>query len=147
MKGLLFFVVMLIAINGRAQNGKPEPADAIMRVWKTPDKDGKMQVLKNADGYYGKMISGSDLMEADGKTYKKDVNNADPALKTRILKDYTLIWGLVYQDGKWLGGKIYDYENGNTYNVNVEIKDSVLYMRAFMGVPMFGKTVKWNLVQ
>ena len=147
MKNFLFFAMMLIAVNGWAQNEKSASADAIMRIWKTPDKDGKMQVLKNADGYYGKMISGSDLLEADGKTYKKDVNNADAALKARTLKGYTLIWGLAYKDGKWVGGKIYDYENGNTYNVNVEIKNGVLYMRAYVGAPMFGKTVKWVLVE
>ena len=93
------------------------------------------------------MIYGKDLVEADGKTYKKDVHNPDPTLRSRLLKDYVLISGLTYADGKWINGKIYDYENGNSYDVSLEIKEGILYMRAFKGVPMFGKTIKWHLFE
>jgi uncharacterized protein (DUF2147 family) len=146
MKILLFFAAILSFITAKAQSGKPA-ADAVLHIWVTEQNDGRMQILKNDEGYYGKMLWGKDLMEADGKTYKKDVNNPDPALKSRILKDYILVSGLVYKDGKWVNGKIYDYENGNSYDVSLEIKNGVLYMRAFKGVPIFGKTVKWDLVQ
>ena len=86
-------------------------------------------------------------MEADGKTYKKDIHNPDPNLRSRELKGYTLITGLVYKDDKWVDGRIYYFKNGNSYNVDIEVKDNVLYMRVYMGVPMFGKTVKWDLVE
>jgi uncharacterized protein (DUF2147 family) len=147
MKKFLFFVSILITTHAVAQTVKPVTADSIMHIWETQEKDGRMQILKNETGYYGKMLYGKDLLEADGKTYKKDVNNPDPALRTRVLKDYTLISGLAYKDGKWIGGKIYNYANGNSYDVNLEIKDGVLYMRAFKGTPMFGKTIKWNLIE
>lgn len=147
MKKLLLFVAILTATSAAAQNSKAMKADSIVHVWETVDKDGKMQVLKNQSGYYGKMIYGKDLLEADGKTYKKDVNNPDPVLRSRSLKDYNLISGLVYKDGKWVDGKIYDYSTGNSYDVNLEIKDGVLHMRAFKGTPMFGKTIKWTLLE
>jgi len=147
MKKLLFFVAVLITTHAVAQTAKPGNADSIMHIWETQEKDGRMQILKNESGYYGKMLYGKDLLEADGKTYKKDINNPDPALRTRLLKDYTLISGLIYKDGKWVSGKIYDYANGNSYDVNLEIKDGVLYMRAFKGTPLFGKTIKWNLIE
>jgi len=147
MKKLLFFVAILAATSVVAQNNKAGRADSIIHVWETVEKDGKMQILKNESGYYGKMIYGKDLLEADGKTYKKDVNNPDPALRSRSLKDYSLVSGLVYKDGKWVNGKIYDYATGNSYDVNLEIKDGILYMRAFKGVPMFGKTIKWTLLE
>ncbi|WP_259067096.1 DUF2147 domain-containing protein [Mucilaginibacter sp. X4EP1] len=147
MKKLLFFVAILTATSAVAQNGKAMKADSIIHVWETVDKDGKMQILKNETGYYGKMIYGKDLLEADGKTYKKDVNNPDPALRSRLLKNYVLVSGLVYKDGKWVDGKIYDYSSGSSYDVNLEIKDGVLHMRAFKGTPMFGKTIKWTLLE
>ena len=70
-----------------------------------------------------------------------------------------VVWGIVKmtsaqqnalesaKDGKWVNGKIYDFDSGNYYDVNLEIKDGVLYMRAYKGKPIFGKTIKWNLVQ
>ena len=144
---ILFIIAILSVTKALAQNDTTAKADAILHVWQTREKDGKMQILKSADGYYGKMLWGKDLLEADGKTYKKDIHNPDPALRTRVLKDYVLISGLVYNDGKWVNGKIYNYNDGNSYDVNLEIKDGVLYMRAFKGVPMFGKTIKWDLAQ
>ena len=55
--------------------------------------------------------------------------------------------GLTFRDGKWVNGKIYDSETGNYYDVQLEIKDQVLHMRAYKGTPMFGKTIKWNPIQ
>jgi uncharacterized protein (DUF2147 family) len=148
MRKLLFFMAILATTNAVSQTAiKAGQADSIMHIWETQEKDGKMQILKNENGYYGKMLYGKDLFEADGKTYKKDINNPDPALRTRPLKGYTLISGLIYKNGKWVNGKIYDYANGNNYDVNLEIKDGVLYMRAFKGTPLFGKTIKWNLIE
>ncbi|MFY0254191.1 DUF2147 domain-containing protein [Chitinophaga sp. 30R24] len=147
MKKLLFVVALFTVINAVAQNGKSTTADAIMHIWETEEKDGKMQILKSGENYYGKMLYGKYLLEADGKTYKKDVHNPNPALRSRLLKDYTLISNLTYKNGKWVNGKIYDFENGNTYDVDLYIKAEVMYMRVYKGIPVIGKTLKWNLVQ
>jgi len=106
-----------------------------------------MQMLKSGNTYYAKMLYGKQLFEADGKTYKKDVNNPDTALRSRELKDYILISGLTYQDGKWTGGKIYNYQDGNSYEVMIEINGRVMSMRVFKGMPLFGKTLKWDLLE
>jgi uncharacterized protein (DUF2147 family) len=123
------------------------PGDSILHVWQTREKDGKMQMLKSGTTYYANMLYGKQLFEADGKTYKKDVHNPDPALRARELKDYTLITGLTYQDGKWTGGKIYNFQDGNSYDVTIEIEGRVMSMRVFKGAPLFGKTLKWDLLE
>ncbi len=149
MKKLLFlFIAAAFTLNHvRAQTEQKAGADAILRIWETEEKDGRMQLLKNGDIYEAKMLYGKQLLEADGKTYKKDIHNPDPALRSRLLKDYTLISGLVYKNGKWVNGKIYNFNDGNSYNVNLELKDGLLYMRVFKGVPVFGKTLKWNPIR
>jgi len=119
----------------------------VLHVWEAEDKDGKMQIFNVRDTFYGKMIYSGRVFEADGKTYKKDIHNPDTALRSRSLEGYTLVSGLTFKDGKWVNGKIYDFDSGNYYDVNLEIKDGVLYMRAYKGKPIFGKTIKWNLVQ
>jgi uncharacterized protein (DUF2147 family) len=106
-----------------------------------------MQMLKSGNTYFAKMLWGSALFEADGKTYKKDVNNPDPTLRSRELRDYILISGLTYQDGKWTGGKIYNFQDGNSYDVTISIQGAVMNMRVYKGVPILGKTLKWDLVE
>jgi uncharacterized protein (DUF2147 family) len=154
MKKILFIVPLfvvthvLVVTPVLAQNGGPRPADdVILHIWETQEKDGKMQILKAGSNYYGKMLYGKDLLEADGKTYKRDIHNPDPALRSRYLKDYTIITGLTYKEGKWVNGKIYDFENGNSYDVDLDIKNGTMYMRVYKGIPAFGKTLKWSLVQ
>lgn len=47
----------------------------------------------------------------------KDVNNPDPALKTRSIRGMQMLWGFKSSaPGKWTGGKIYDPNSGKTYD-------------------------------
>jgi uncharacterized protein (DUF2147 family) len=147
MKKLLFIMALFTLGYARAQSEKMVGADAILHIWETEEKDGRMQLIKNGNNYDAKMLYGKELVEADGKTFKKDVKNPDPALRSRILKDYTLISGLTYDDRKWVNGKIYNFRDGNSYDVNLELKDGFLYMRVYKGIPILGKTLKWHQVQ
>ncbi len=144
MRRYLLVITFFISTAVMAQQDGP---DRILHNWEMENKEGKIQVLKSANTYYAKMLYGKRLLEADGKTYKKDVHNPDPALRARLLKEYTLITGLTYEDGKWTNGKIYNFEDGNSYNVSIEIKDKTLFMRVYKGVPLLGKTIKWYLVE
>lgn len=139
---LLHLVFILAASHPIQTSG-----DSILHIWQTREKDGKMQMFKSGNTYYAKMLYGKQLFEADGKTYKKDIHNPDPALRDRDLKDYVLITGLVYQDGKWTGGKIYNYQDGNSYDVLIEIQGPVMSMRVYKGVLLFGKTLKWDMLE
>lgn len=121
------------------------PGDSILHVWQTREKDGRIQMYRDGDTYAARMLYGAQLFEADGKTYKKDIHNPDPALRSRDLKDYVLITGLVYQDGKWTKGKIYNFNDGNSYDVTIELDGKVMSMRVYKGVWMFGRTLKWDL--
>lgn len=121
--------------------------DRILHIWQTQEKDAKIQMLRNGDTYSARMVYGKQLLEADGKTYKKDIHNPDTTLRSRELKDYILITGLTYKDGKWTGGKIYNFQDGNSYDVAIELQGNVMSMRVYKGVWMFGKTLKWDLVE
>lgn len=122
-------------------------ADQILHVWQTRSKDGKIQMIKSGNTYSARMLYGKDLFEADGKTYKKDVNNPNPSLRSRSLNNYMLITGLVYKEGKWTDGKIYYYKDGNYYDVTIEIQGAVMSMRVYKGVTFFGKTLTWDMLE
>lgn len=138
----LLHLVLVWAVSGPLQT----PGDSILHIWETREKDGKIQMLKSGNTYYARMLYGTQLFEADGKTYKRDIHNPDTALRSRELKDYVLISGLTYQDGRWTGGKIYNFQDGNSYDVTIEIEGRVMSMRVYKGVPMFGKTLKWDML-
>ena len=142
-----FFVAFLLFIAAHATAQTDTAGNAILHTWITQQKDGKMQMVKTGATYAGKMVYGKELLEADGKTYKLDIHNPDTSLRSRSLKDYDLLTGLTYKDGKWSGGKCYDYKTGNSYDVYLELKDGAMFMRVYKGVTMFGRTLKWDLVE
>lgn len=129
MKIFTVFIALLFAFDGLSQN-----ANAILHIWETREKDAKIIIYKSGEKYNAREIHGKKLLEADGKTYKKDVNNPDPALRTRILKDYIMISGLVYKDGK-----IYNYQDGNSYDVTISIQGNVMNIRVYKGMPIHRK--------
>ena len=113
MKKLLVLLITVLSTlsHTNAQTDQKSASDSILRIWQTEEKDGRIQVLKNNDTFYAQMLWGRQLLEADSVTYKKDIHNPDPALRSRELKNYTLISGLVYKDGKWTNGKIYNFND------------------------------------
>jgi uncharacterized protein (DUF2147 family) len=52
----------------------------------------------------------------------RDLNNPDPALQTRTILGLPLITGFKPNGaGKWNGGKIYNPQDGKTYNSKLEL--------------------------
>ena len=46
--------------------------DAIIGTWQTDAKDAKMEIFRDGETYYGKLIWGNKIVGADGKTSLKD---------------------------------------------------------------------------
>jgi uncharacterized protein (DUF2147 family) len=49
-------------------------------------------------------------------------------------------------DGQW-SGKLFDRENGNTYDCLVTPQGRTMTVRAFIWLPLFGKTQTWTRAQ
>ena len=144
MKRLLLIFTLFITASAFAQNANP---DAILHKWVLQDKTGIIYFRKSGNAYEAVQTYGRRVLEADGKTYKKDVNNPDPSLRGRRLVNYVFIKNLVFKDGKWTDGKLYNYEDGNYYDATITIKANVLYMRVYKGIYAFGKTIKWDMIE
>ncbi|UTW54528.1 DUF2147 domain-containing protein [Kordiimonas sp. SCSIO 12610] len=80
-----------------------------------------------------------------------DTQNPDPELQNRSLIDLTFLWGFTYKPKKnrWADGKVYDPNNGKTYSgkMSLEKEGSVLKMRGYIGVSLFGRTAKFERVK
>jgi len=128
-----------------AQNIKEE--DRIIGVWLTEKRDGKVEIYKVNNRYYGKLIWGTKMYQADGKTSVKDSKNPDAKLRSRDLKNLVFMTDFVYKDDAWEDGKIYDPNSGETYSCTIKYTDSGIEIRGYIGISLFGKSEKWTRVK
>lgn len=138
---LLIFVPVTNVLSQRAEG------DRILGVWLNEDKDAKVEVYKSGDKYFGKLIWGKEMYEADGKTSRKDVKNKDGNLKSRNLRDLVMLSDFVFRDGVWDKGEIYDPVSGNTYSCTIKLKGNKLDIRGYLGISLFGRTTVWESVK
>ncbi|HEY1023817.1 MAG TPA: DUF2147 domain-containing protein [Sphingobacteriaceae bacterium] len=141
---LLFVLVLTAFTNGYAFG---DSGDRIIGVWLTASKNAKIQIYKSNDRYFGRIIWADDLYEADGKTLRHDSKNEDPSKRNRTIKGLVLLNSFNYKDGVWADGTIYDPQNGKTYKCKMELKNSDLHIRGYIGISMFGRTEVWQKLE
>ncbi len=147
MKKLFFATVMLLlAVASFAQ----QPADKIIGQWESIDGDVKLKfdIFKQNGKYYGKLLWASNMFEADGKTAKKDSKNPSKSLQTRSRQGIININNLKYEKGEYTGGTLYNPTDGDTYKLNAKLKnENELHFRGYVGVSLWGKTMKFKRVK
>ena len=138
-KTALLLALLCITLLSFAQN-----AGAIVGVWLNQEKDAKIEIYKSGEKYYGKLIWGKNIFEADGKTSKKDTKNSDASLRSRNLLNLVILKDFVYDDGEWTDGTIYDPKNGKTYSCVMTIENNTLHITGYIGFTWIGRTVVWT---
>jgi len=117
-------------------------AETYTGLWWNEAKDGIFELRLTGDSIEG--------ITRWGKIPTRDIHNPDPALRDRWLKDIIFLWGFEYdaRKNRWKGGQVYDPDSGKTYDAKMELeKDgSVLKMRGYLGISMFGRTAKFDRV-
>lgn len=123
-----------------AQASSPEEIEG---VWETEQGNFKFEVFDAGGSFAARVIYGDRLMEADGKTFKKDIHNPDPKLRSRSLEGITFLTDLKWdpQDRRWEDGKFYDGSSGRTYSGRASIRDGALELRGYAGTPLLGRTM------
>jgi uncharacterized protein (DUF2147 family) len=100
------------------------PAGSVEGDWFAQDKSGKIRIAPcpgQADRLCGAIVWMKQPHDSAGKP-KLDVNNPDPKLAKRTIMGMPLITGFKQAGpGKWAGGKIYNPEDGKTYNSKLEL--------------------------
>jgi uncharacterized protein (DUF2147 family) len=107
---------------------------SIVGEWWTESKDGRIRFVKHVDGTYRGIVSW-------GAEPRNDTFNKDPKLRKRPILGMVLMWNLVYRDGKYEGGYVYNPEDGRTYRVAASLDgSSSLKLRGYVGIPLLGQT-------
>jgi uncharacterized protein (DUF2147 family) len=124
-------------------------ADAILGTWLNEDKDGHVEVYKEAGKYYGKIVWLKDPNEEDTGLPKLDDENSDESLQSRPIMGLIILKDFIFDgDDEWEDGTIYDPKNGKTYDCYMEFDDEgILKIRGFIGISWIGRNTYWTRVK
>lgn len=121
-----------------------QSANDIVGTWFNAEKDGKIQVYKQGDAYFGK-LAWLKTPILNGKA-RMDENNQDASQRNRPLMGLVLLRDFKHDGGNvWSGGKIYDPKNGKTYSCKMTLANrNQLDVRGYIGTPLLGRTTTWT---
>lgn len=106
-------------------------AQPITGRWVTAEKDAVVAIAKCGKALCGR-IEKFLVMPAGGND-QRDVNNSDPAKRTRKLIGTAILTGLVANGEAW-HGEVYDPKKGKTYKAEVRRKpDGTLEVKGCVG--------------
>ena len=136
--GLITLICILASQTLFAQS-----SDAIVGTWYNTEKDAKVEIFKERDKYYGKIVWLEEPRENNKP--KLDKNNADKSKRDRPIMGMRLLNDFKYKNGSWEDGTIYDPKNGKTYSSIIKKKDeNTLEVRGYVGISLIGRTVEWT---
>ena len=135
-------LLLLVTVSALCLTGMTPASDSIIGKWEAVDKGYIWEFSKSGDTYIAKILYNKEALEADGKTYKKDVHNTDPTLQNRSIQGIIFITDLKYDDGTYVDGKIYSFLDGGFYDCKATVEGDQLHLRAYQGIAAFGKTLE-----
>lgn len=143
-----FILGMTVLWAGDAFAQASSPSE-IVGVWEAENGNLKLEMFDAGGSYAARMIYGVRVVEADGKTFKKDTQNPDPTLRSRSLEGIVFISDLKWDAGnrRWEGGSLYDASSGQTISGRATLVNGKLELQAYMGVPLLGQTMMLRRVQ
>ena len=130
-------------------------AAGIVGDWLVQTRDAVIHIERVGDEYQGYIrwqlhdrYGPEDGPQLNGKIVT-DRNNPNPALRDQPLTGLRLLTGLRYDavGNKWTGGKVYNSDNGKTYNCLVRLlSPDRLQLRGYIGISLFGGNTVWSRV-
>ena len=111
---------MILALLAAGSAAAATPADVIGR-WKAESRGGVIEISECGQSICGRLVSSDGLKENPSL---KDVNNKDESLRSRPLKNLTILKGFERKKDEWSGGSIYNAEDGGTYKATITMQDA-----------------------
>jgi uncharacterized protein (DUF2147 family) len=100
-------------------------------LWLTEAQDGHVSIEDCGDGTpCGKLV----WVSSEAPESELDFRNKDEALRDRALIGVPIIWGFEKAKKNWKGGKIYNPEDGRTFNSTVRrLENGTLKVKGCVG--------------
>ncbi|MDK2818026.1 MAG: DUF2147 domain-containing protein [Spirochaetota bacterium] len=109
------------------------------------------------------LIAVANLFQKDNKFYgigfkysdgtvnpNKDINNPDPTLRDRLIRNSMIVNGIEIKNNKLANGEIYNPEAGKYYYLNGTLsndKKTITWKATIDKAGLFGKTLIWTKVE
>ena len=143
--GLMFLPIL----NANAQEVK---SDDILGIWLNEDKDAHVNIYKENDMFYGKIVWLDEPIDEETGKPKLDDENNDESLRDRPVMGLLLLRDFEFDgDDEWEDGKVYDPKNGKDYSCYMEFPDeddkNKLKVRGYIGFSLLGRTTYWTRVE
>ncbi len=144
-KFLIITTVFFLQFSLESYPQQKNNPDAIIGQWLNADSDAKIEIFRQNNKYYGKIVWLKDQFNEKGKP-QTDENNPDHKLQNRPIMGLLILRDLVYGGNNvWANGKIYDPESGNDYTCKMTLKNNnILKLRGYIGFSLFGRTEVWT---
>ncbi|GAB3794023.1 DUF2147 domain-containing protein [Spirosoma humi] len=129
---------------------RADDPDAIVGRWLSSKKRNQVQIYKQGNRYFGKLVWMLEPIDPGTNKPKLDKENANEKLRSRPLMQLELVTNLVYKgNNTWGDGEIYNPEDGKTYSCEVFLKDAnSIDLRGYvMGISFLGKSKTWTRVK
>ena len=142
----LFFALllglMLASGSAAAQSASP------LGIWLHDNQRIQIEIAACEEHLCAKIIWLKSPTDAQGLPLA-DARNPNPALRERPLLGLLVLEGLRRTgDNSWEEGKIYNPDDGGGYRANMSMgADGNLHIRAYVLLPLFGRTLKWTRVR
>jgi len=139
----IFTLIVLFAAKGMAQK-----ADAIAGTWWNDKKTSKIEIKEVNGKFIGTVIFINPEKYVNGEP-EKDFNNPDAKLRTRSRLGLQILSELRYnvKDNQWQNGRIYDPDNGKTYDCYAwfDGDPNTLYLKGYVvGIKFLGRSTTWT---
>ena len=133
-------LLTLVAVYALCMVVLAQSNDPILGKWQNSSGEGRIEIYKKGDKYFGKLYWVKDAT-------KKDVNNPDESLRSRPIKDLEILTDFTKKGNTYEGGKIYDPKSGKTYSCKMTPKGDKLEVRGYVGVSLLGRTEVFTRVK
>ena len=149
---MILLLLGMVAVPFSKVQAQEVRGDDILGVWLNEDKDAHIQIYKEGDKYFGKIIWLKEPIDPDTGKPKVDDKNEDESLQNRPIMGLLLLKDFVFDgDDEWEDGEIYDPKSGNTYSCYMEFPDEdnkdYLKIRGYIGFSLLGRTTYWTRVK
>lgn len=128
-RSALLLLAVLAAPPLRAQ-----PATDPSGTWLTEDRRAQIRIAPCGNDRCGTIAQVTEPVDPATKAPRTDVNNPDPALRTRPILGLPLLRTSPAPNGTWTG-TIYNAEDGHTYTVTLTRRDTTLRVQ---GCALYG---------
>jgi uncharacterized protein (DUF2147 family) len=113
--------------------------------WWTEGNEGRIRFVRAQDGTFRGVTTCCVPKQPSEDSPTHDIHNPNPKLRGRSTIGITIIWGLVYEDGEYGSGYIYNPRDGKTYRFKAELlAGDTLRIRGYLAIPLLGQSQVWK---